>query len=306
MDNLVLIRVTADLDAALRRAVLEEIGGEGVHRYRLSFRTVDGRATVLVSLRPELPWIGRPTLPRRAAFRRAEPFVAQCRKALTGSVVDSVGKPGSDRTIVLRFGNRHALVAELATHGANLVLLGPGDRILGAARSPRAARERLQVDAPYRGRPLPRGTLDPFASDAAGIERALQSSMADGESLPEAIRRRLFGIGTEGATQVAEESRATGRSPATVLTERLAALRAGDLDPAVVGSDDPMTLARRGRTAAERLQLLPWEPSGAGGGARRMGAAATAGLYHEAVELAAECVRGGQGYDGQEVLHTIP
>ena len=112
MDNLVLIRVAAALDDELRATVLEDVRKDGLHRYRLAFRKADQRRSVLVSLRPELPWIGRPAVRRKGkAARRGDAFEATCRRTLAGTVVESVGKPSSDRVVVIRFADGHALVA---------------------------------------------------------------------------------------------------------------------------------------------------------------------------------------------------
>jgi len=287
MDNLVLIRVAAVLSRALERGVLEDIGAEGLHRFRLGFGTERGRATLVVSLRPELPWIGRPSRPRRGAWRREEPFAAQCRRTLQRAVLRAVEKLGPERSIMLRFGDGHALVAELATHGANLVLLGAGDEVLGAARHPRAARERLEPGKVYRPRDLPRGLVDPYGADAEFLDGVLERSMRDGESLVESIRRKLFGIGTAAAELVVAESRNTGRSPGSILSERLRALELGQLDPVVVGPLDPASPSADG-VDVEAVRLLPWEPLVCERALKLDDAAATAGLYHEAVELAAK------------------
>jgi len=287
MDNLVLLRVAAVLSRVLERGVLEDVGAEGLHRFRLGFATERGRATLVVSLRPELPWIGRPSRPRSGAWRREEPFAAQCRRTLAGAILRAVEKLGPDRAIVLRFGDGHALVAELATHGANLILLGAGDEVLGAARHPRAARERIEPGKAYRPRDLPRGLVNPFAADAELLDGVLERSMRDGESLMESMRRRLFGIGTAAAELVVAESRDSGRSPGSILVERLRELEDGRLDPVVVGPIDPATSSVDGG-AVEATRLLPWEPLGSERALKLDDAAATAGLYHEAVELAAE------------------
>ena len=109
------------------RSLVAKQGYEG-----LSMRTLARKADLWLQLRPGTDDALALSMLNVIIAERLydEPFVAQCRKALTGSVVDSVGKPGSDRTIVLRFGNRPALVAELATHRANLVLLDARGRVV--------------------------------------------------------------------------------------------------------------------------------------------------------------------------------
>jgi len=289
MDNLVLIRVAAALDDDLRATVLEEVRGDGLHRYRLGFRKGDRRRTVVVSLRPELPWIGSPAVRRKGkAARRGDAFAGSCQRALAGSVVDSVEKPSSDRVVVIRFTDGHALVAELATHGANLILLGREGVVDAAARSPRAARDRITPGRDWKPRPLPTRQLDPFGADADVIGQVLEEALRDDEPLLEAIRRRLFGVGMEGARLVTEESIARGVGAGEILEKRLGQLLAGDLDPLILADGDPVDLARQGRLDPEAVRLLPWEPGSEVASIRRRDPAATAGLYHEALELAAE------------------
>jgi predicted ribosome quality control (RQC) complex YloA/Tae2 family protein len=289
MDNLVLIRVAAALDGDLRATVLDEVRSDGLHRYRLAFHEGDRRRTVVVSLRPELPWIGRPAVRRRRkSARRADAFAATTRRALAGTVVESVDKPSSDRVVVIRFADGHALVAELATHGANLILLGPEGVVAAAARNPRAARERITPGRRWKPRPLPPRQLDPFGADTDAIVAVLDGAIRDGEPLLEAIRRRLFGVGTEGARLVDEESPAGGGAAAQILEKRLQQLVAGELDPLILAAGDPIELARQGRLEPATVRLLPWDPGVEVGSIRRHDPAATAGLYHEALELAAE------------------
>jgi predicted ribosome quality control (RQC) complex YloA/Tae2 family protein len=289
MDNLVLIRVAAALDDDLRATVLEEVRSDGLHRYRLAFRKEDRRRSVLVSLRPELPWVGSPAVRRKGkATRRGDAFGATCRRTLAGTVVESVVKPSSDRVIVIRFADGHALLAELATHGANLILLDREGVVEAAARNPRAARERITSGGKWKPRSLPPRQLDPFGADARSIGEVLKRAVRDGEPLLEAIRRRLFGVGTEGAWLVSEESNARGVAAGKVLSERLVQLAAGNLDPTILTEGDPVELARQGRLDPEAVRLLPWDPEGEVPSIRRRDPAATAGLYHEALELAAE------------------
>ena len=67
MDNLVLIRVVADLNRVLARAVLSGVRSDGPHRYSLRFENADRGFAILISLRPERPWLGRPVVRRKRA-----------------------------------------------------------------------------------------------------------------------------------------------------------------------------------------------------------------------------------------------
>jgi predicted ribosome quality control (RQC) complex YloA/Tae2 family protein len=296
MDNLVLIRVVAALDVALRQAVLEDVRADGPHRYRLVFRQGDRARTALVSLRPELPWIGSPAVRRkRRGTRRPDAFASTARKVLAGKVVASVEKPSSDRLTAIRFSDGHALLAELATHGANLILLDPSRAVRMAARTPRASRERLTPGRAWTPRPLPRRQVDPLGAGPETLRAVLAAALDDGEPLLEAIRRRLFGVGTEGARLVVEECAATAADPVEVLSVRLEQVVSGEVDPAILAPEDPVEMAGAGRFDPETVRLLPWSVAPDLVPIRRRDAAATAGLYHEALELALEISTGLDG-----------
>ena len=109
--------------------------------------------------------------------RSPDAFTATTARSLTGAVVAAVDKPTSDRVVVVRFSDGHALVVELATHGANLVLLEPGGAVVASARNPRAARERIAPGRPWRPRPLPPRQLDPFGADTTAVARVLEGAI---------------------------------------------------------------------------------------------------------------------------------
>jgi predicted ribosome quality control (RQC) complex YloA/Tae2 family protein len=86
-----------------------------------------------------------------------------------------------------------------------------------------------------------------------------------------------------------EESRRNGRSAGAVLASRLEQLEAGSLDPVISGPADPLSAAAAGTLETGNMRLLPWEPAGPPPGGvltRGADAAATAGLFHEAIEKA--------------------
>jgi predicted ribosome quality control (RQC) complex YloA/Tae2 family protein len=248
----------------------------------------------MISLRPELPWIGTPARRWEGPKRPPGKFAAAVQRTLRGVPVRRIEKPTADRWIRIGFAGGRALVAELATHGANLVLIDGDGTVLGAARNPRSSRERIVVGGAYRSVDLPRRMLNPFDADAAGIDRFLEAS-SDVDSIFELLRRRVFGIGTQGAMLVLEESRIMGKSPGSVLVERLAALERGEEDPIIRAEIDPLDAAEKGALDSTTVELLPWSPPGPAEDrhrwVRKRDAAATAGWYHEAVERAAELSR---------------
>jgi predicted ribosome quality control (RQC) complex YloA/Tae2 family protein len=290
VDNLVLIRVAAALDRELRQVVLREAREEGRHRFRLLFAGERRVHSVLVSLRPELPWIGRPCRRWSGPRGRQGKFAAAINRALQGTRLAAVDKPTPDRWVSLRFVDGQSLIAELATHGANLVLLDRVGKTVAAARSPRKSRERLVPGQLYRPAPLPGRMFVPFGAEPAAIDRILDEGAAD-DSAFELLRRRLFGIGSPAAALVLDEAPRLGLTPGAVLAARLGELREGRVDPVIEAAQDPLEAAERGALDLQATRLLPWEPldpDRAASCRSRPDAAATAGWFHEAVERGIE------------------
>jgi predicted ribosome quality control (RQC) complex YloA/Tae2 family protein len=293
VDNLVLVRVAAALEASLAGAVLRDLREEAPGRIRLAFEAAERPRTVVVCLRPEEPWIGRPVLRARevrgGAAGHAAAFVAQARKALAGTVVRAVLKPGIDRVLRVDFADGHALVAELATHRANLLLLERGDRILGSARRPRSASERVASGAVYRLPDLPAGLLVPTRRPADVLDAYIEDRLAGGEQALEVLRRHVFGLGTEAARLILAEAAASGSSLGHVLAERLGSVERGEADPVIDGPVDLLERVREEGYDARESRLLPWAPPPCVAAhtsfLQRQDAAATAGLYHEARDL---------------------
>jgi len=289
VNHLVLIRVAADLDRVLRRAVLRDFLQEAPQRYRLSFDTDAGPRTFVVSVRPEMPWIGRPAARGRRQRFPQGPLAAAAARVLRGTPLAAVEKPASDRWLRLDFGEAGSVVVTLGTHRANVLLLDGTGALVAWARRPPSQRAGLQPGRTWVAPVLPRRLLDPDGRDPLEIDAHLDREVARGESRFVALRRSVFGVGSEGAELVLDEAAAEGRSAGQVLALRLAALVAGKLDPQIVGSRDP----RDPEDSAEggRWKLYPWPPREVGSGLRRYpqaDPATSAGLYHEARERAAD------------------
>lgn len=276
MDNLVLIRVVATLDRDLRGNRLESFRQESAERYRLRF--TDG--PVAVSLRPELPWLGRPAIRSGKPVWSPSPFASRCAHELAGLRLDGIEKPGPDRIAIFRFSGGRSLVLELATHGANLVLLGEGDVVEDAAHHPRGSAARVRAGERYGLPELPAGKLVPFGCAVEAIDAFLRARNSEGEPPLEAIRRHLFGVGTAAAELVLGESADTGESVGAVLSRRIAALARGELDPAVEGPGNVLEAAERGPLDPASWRLVPWSST-------RGDAARIAGDWYEAVERGA-------------------
>lgn len=281
MDNLVLTTVVRALDQGLRGAVLDELSQDAPDRFRLRWDRGGRTLSTVLSMRPEAPWIGRPT---SRAERRLAPrgrFAAQLRRDFRGARVTSVGKPTSDRWVEWCFADGRRWIVELAMHGANLILLDARGRIVAALRRPRSSSERLKPGEPYLPPKRPASLPDPFAMSAEEIDAMLGLRAADGEPQVEALRRRLFGIGLPAARLICEESARSGHSAGTVLVERLQALSAGCVDP-VIETDGA---AAAGRTLNDtQAALWPWQPRRSPGPGRvwwrGRDAAATAGMWY--------------------------
>ena len=274
MDLLVLLRVVPALDASLKGARLASFREESATRYRLVFlHEIDEKPRSLaISLRPELPWIGRPARRTEGAPWSPSPFASTCRHELEGLVLDRVETAGRDRVAILRFRGGVRLVAELATHGANLVLVRADGTVVAAAHQPRRSVERVRPGATWVP-PPPAGAPSPFGIASAAIDERFGELVASGEPPLEALRRHWFGIGTAGSMLVLEESAARGESVGAVLARRLRALEAAEAEPVVEGDEGP---------DPTRFRLLPWDPGRPV--TRREDAAATAGWWHDTIE----------------------
>jgi predicted ribosome quality control (RQC) complex YloA/Tae2 family protein len=284
MNPLVLVRVAQALDRSHRGSVLASVRDDGRDRLRLELAGEARTGTIVVSLRPERPWIGTVRAPAERA-RSPRPFAAACARALEGAVVASIAKDPVDRIVRMSFADGHALAIELATHGANAVLLDREGKVLETARRPGGGRERLAPGAAYAPRGVPERQIAASHADPGSVD-----GLVAGASDPvDALRRSVFGLGTEGAALVVEESRLTGERPGNVLAARLAALEAGSLDPVIQGPGDPSIAAELPGFDPAAWRLLPWEPLAPGPPLLRgEDAAGTAGLYHAALERAAD------------------
>lgn len=286
VDNLVLIRVVATLHATLCRLTLRELRQEAPHRFRGLFVGPDATRSLAISVRPEMPWIARPMVRGGAAAGAQGRFAASLTRALQGRVLEAVRKEGADRVVRLVFADGHELVVELATHGANLVLLGPGQRVVEAMRRPARSRSRLVPGQRYVPPPLP-ALPNPFDDDAETIDRQLRERQAEGHEPIEALRRGIFGVGTPAAELVLREAAESGESPGSVLLRRVSELVEGRIDPVVESPQDPLAAANAGTLERRATRIHPWPPRSPAPGSEifvRADPAATAGLYYEAIE----------------------
>lgn len=145
MDNQLLNAVVESLASRLATRRLEDVRQESGHRFRLCWGGVSGEDPlyVVISLDPESPWMGevlqRPTRKRAASGSLA----ATLRRALEGQRLERLSKPTVDRWIQFEFASGARLIAELATHQSNIVLVDDGGRTVASLRRPKRATERL-------------------------------------------------------------------------------------------------------------------------------------------------------------------
>ena len=286
MDNLVLASAARELGSVCAGAPLEDLRQESATRFRLRFAREASGVSLVVSVRAEIPWLGRPSRRWEGPRWSPDPFVGLAARALTGRPLLEVAKRPADRMVTFRFAGDAALAVELAPHGGNLVLL-ENDRIIGSLRRSRASAERLAPGGVYAPRPGGRG-LDPFSLPPEEIDALVAARRLEGEPDLEILRRGFAGIGTAAASLVLEEAALHGASIGTVLKRRLAEVVAGEARPCVEAPGPPWEAVARGDFDA-RFRLLPWDPPSRADAGERIdagGALATAGLYYECVDAA--------------------
>lgn len=289
MDNLALTRIAADFAASLPGSTVEGFRQDSALRFRVVLAGGSTTLVLAISLRPELPWIGR--LPRASGRTRwsPDPFAVAAARELSGRVVRRVSKAPGDRALLIAFAGGSGLAVELVPRGPNLVLLGEGDKIRAVARRTRGSSSRLAEGLAYAPRPVPARRLDPFEADAATIDRALAEAAAFGEPAGEALARIAPAIGRVAAAAAVDEAGRTGRAAGSVLRERIDAILRRATDPVIEGPAEPRAAVAAGTFTPERFRLVPWTPDAPREGAAFYAGddpAATAGLYYSCLEEA--------------------
>ena len=286
MDNLVLFQVAADLNTSLSGSVLREVREEDLHRFRLLFEHQDGNRSLLISMRPEQPWIGRPA--GRWAGRKRGPsrFAALLSRAFGSALVEQVVKPGPDRICRIDFSHGHRLVLELTRHRANIVVLGPGGVVESVLRTPPSAAERLAQGAIYSPPGLPGNLLLAESCTAGEIEDRLREPAGEGRDPAEVLRRGVFGLGRDAAVELCAESRSRRLDIGTLCRLRFDQVLSGE---AATWYSGP----------CRSPVLLPFIPDGERPDRADSHPAAVAGRYYEDQERAA---RFTNRVDGMSVL----
>lgn len=287
MDNLVLASVVSELSRDWTGGVLDELRQESSNRFRLRFARGGSTGTLVVSLRPERPWIGRPSRRWEGPRWSPDPFVVAASRALAGRRVVTIDKPPADRSVIIGLAEGRSLAVELAPHGGNLVLLVEG-RVVSALRRSRSTASRLSAGAAYAPREAPAGRVDPFVASAEAVDALLSERRREGEPPLEVLRRRMTGIGTVAATLVLAEATRSGAPIGTVLKARLETVLQGAAEPLLEAPEPPWDAVDRGAFLEAGFRLLPWRPD-APGEVELVdlgSAAATSGLYYECLDAA--------------------
>lgn len=179
MDPLVLESAIDELAADWRGARLDALRQESPHRYRLHFERPHG--SLVVSLAPGRPWIGRP-VGRWPGPRWSQPPLHRQAEAFARSPIVEIERRALDRWLALRLADGARIVVELPDHGANLILVDADGAIVGAARE---RSRRIRVGERYEARPLPPAMLDPRAVPLERLERIYREHRDDERPPPE-------------------------------------------------------------------------------------------------------------------------
>jgi predicted ribosome quality control (RQC) complex YloA/Tae2 family protein len=265
MDNLVLTRLAFDLAAELPGRIIDGFRQESSDRFRISFAG-DRVTSLVVSIHPERPWIGRPALRWEGPRWSPDPVAVACARRLVGLRVEAVVKKPDERSLLLRCAGGSGLLVDLRPHASNLLLIGDRDEVEAGARPPRA-------------RQVPLGRIDPFAHDAEEIDAFL----ADADD----PRRALSGVGVEAFEVASLEARAKSITVGTALKARLDAVVRGMTEVVILGPEEPRAALARHELGPPVFRILPWRPSEEGGVFAEGSSAATAGLYYEGADASA-------------------
>ena len=290
MDQFVLIAVAGDLDRSLRGATLVEFRQESIHRFRAVFVRGGRGYPLTLSVRPERPWVGRPSLRPRVSRTRTTAFASEVHRHLHDRVVEEVDRIVPGRVLRFGFVGGRALIVELAPHGANIVVTDDHGAVLTAAKHPRSSRERLRAGRPYRPPDAPVGALDPITDAVETIDAAVRRGCDQGLDRVTAVRHALLGTSRTTAEALVDLAVTDHVTEGSVARKVAAGLERGDDAPIVEAAFD---VGRSGETATldrSGYRLLPFTPpreppegwTRTGG----RGAASTAGLFHEMRERA--------------------
>ena len=266
MDQFLLHAVVREAARRLAEHEVLRISCLGRSRYLLRFATAE-TDNLLLSVRPDLPRFHLLGAPRVAELPH-DRFAAWLDKELTGAVLLTLEKRPWDRVVEMRFrlprredgGVERKLIVELLGRSSNLILLGPGDVILGHCRDLRAKFRAPAAGEKYQPPPGREAFADiPVGPEALSLVRdrfggaaefLAQVSPLFAGDLAEAGADR--GDANRRLTEILRAASADEWSPVVYSIGPLDDLKEGDL----VGRDDlvvaplPLLVPRRGSRGA--------------------------------------------------------
>lgn len=277
MDNLVLTRLAFDLAAELPGTLFEEIRQETGERFRLIFAQGDRITSLVVSIHPERPWIGRPAFRWEGPRWSPDPIAVAIGKRLAGRRVERVTKAPADRSVRIEWAAGRGLVCELAPHRANLVLLGDEGIVEAIARPGKRAVARLATGSGWSPAERPQGWFDPFPASVEQLEERIASHGG----------AELAGVSAADFELVRDEAARRHAPCGSVLRERLDEVLNGTSEIAIEGPGDPRTAIRTGTFWPPAFRLFPWRPASPDTVVTEPTAAETVGLFHDGIDTVA-------------------
>ena len=217
VDFLTLACLRDDLDgllgARVQRTVLPDRRSVGLELY------AGRRVHLLLSADPQNPRVLLVDERQRRGVETATPLLQLMRKWVRGAHLVDVTQPPWERILALHFDGRAGscrLVIEAIGRYANVILVGPDDRVLEAVKRVGPDQNSYRVtlpNQPYQPPPPPPNRRPPTAVTPAGWESEFAS--VDGDTpLQRLLVRRVFAVSPTAAREIA--IRAAGNPEAPV------------------------------------------------------------------------------------------
>ncbi len=217
VDFLTLACLRDDLDgllgARVQRIVLPDARSVGMELY------AGRRVHLLLSADPQNPRVLLVPERQRRGVETATPLLQLMRKWVRGAHLVDVTQPPWERILALHFDGRVGscrLVIEAIGRYANVILVGPDNRVLDAVKRVGPDQNRYRVtlpNQPYQPPPPPPNRRPPTAVTPAGWVSEF-ASVDDDTRLRRLLVRRVFAVSPTAAREVA--ARVTGDPEAPV------------------------------------------------------------------------------------------
>jgi predicted ribosome quality control (RQC) complex YloA/Tae2 family protein len=261
VDFLTLACLRDDLDgllgARVQRIVLPDEHSVGMELY------VGRRVHLLLSADPQNPRVLLVPERQRRGVETATPLLQLMRKWVRGAHLIDVTQPPWERILTLHFDGRVGscrLVIEAIGRYANVILVGPDDRVLEAVKRVGPDQNRYRVtlpNHPYQPPPPPPNRRPPTAVTPAGWRAEFAS--VDGDTpLRRLLVRRVFAVSPTAAREIAARVAGDPEAPAAAADAAAVAAAIADLfSPLDDGSWAPnVALDETGDVVA----FAPYEP----------------------------------------------